>query len=447
MSPVPPVDPLIPAGLSGLLEQLATALLASRVHPPSHPAITRPVALALQLTQSVLQDSGADALTLIARQGQLLFQGRSPVPTSLPASRLLEILGRWKAAGLRIVAGLGEAELSAFLRLVVRPDGAADLAGLAAAASRAGCRRIGLIATAAGPSRASGPVGRAPARVEALRDAVVQAFTNVAAGAGLDFAGLARCAEAVLATIDGAARADGEVLDLALRDEDDPIGALHALRVCGLTMVAARSITRDQELLVRLGRAALLHDVGQLLLPLDLLQAGEPEDELSAEHPALGAEYLLSHDDVDPLAVAVAFGHHRTASGAGYPATAHEHQVSRFTQLVRIADQFEALTARQPQRPALSPVRAYRTLLTGDHGIDLGLLRRFVDAQGIHPIGAVVGLDSGETAQVVRPSAEPGLPIVRILEPGRAGVPCGGLIDLSRPRAVPLRIVPTAAAR
>lgn len=431
----------LPLAAMGLVEQLAATFVACRLHGADHGSVRRPVAAILGNLTLLLQDCRTDRVALLVTDGGLTFRGRTPIPSTVPASRVLEVLRQWQAAGLGFMAGATEDELATLLHMLVQPPaGVDDLTTLARAAAGTGCRRVGLIPPAGSARRPTQPSVDFTRVFEEVSDALV----GIAAGRPLEMPRFASCAGAILSGIDNAAQVEGTVLDLSRREVDDPLGAHHAVRVCALTMSTARRMTRDESQVERIGLAALLHDVGRTLLPIEQLRGhggSAPDVEELPEHASLGAEVLMGHEGIDPLCVAVAFGHHRLPTGGGLPWTAHEHRTSRLTQLVRIADLFETMTARTDRREPLAPSEAYRALTAVDRGVDLGLLRRFVEANGIHPLGALVQLSSGEVARVVRQTRAPDQPIVRVLAAGRSGAPRGGLVDLSRTRGGSARFI------
>jgi HD-GYP domain-containing protein (c-di-GMP phosphodiesterase class II) len=182
----------------------------------------------------------------------------------------------------------------------------------------------------------------------------------------------------------------------------------------------ARELTDDRDLLIRIGTAALLHDVGKSLIPFEILHAtgvlSEEERRQMNRHAELGAECLLCHDDSDPLAIAAAFGHHRAPDGSGYPRTVHDHETDVVTDIVKICDVFEALTAARPYKQPMSPIRAYRVMLAMGEKLNQRLLRRFVEVNGIYPIGQLVELDDGGVAIVRAQGASPLQPKVALLD-------------------------------
>ncbi len=133
---------------------------------------------------------------------------------------------------------------------------------------------------------------------------------------------------------------------------------VHATNVAVLTLFQAEALGLTGEALHDIGLAGLLHDVGKMFVPatvLDKRSALTPEewDEMK-KHPAHGAAYLSRMREVPPLAPIVAFEHHMKYNGSGYPDTKRiarkQHIVS---QMVSIADFFDALRTERPYRKSL----------------------------------------------------------------------------------------------
>ena len=160
------------------------------------------------------------------------------------------------------------------------------------------------------------------------------------------------------------------------------------MRVSVLALNFGRRLTKDQDLLMRLGTAGLLHDVGKSVIPFEILHSSKPltpeEREEINRHPSAGAQILLDHDEADELAVATAFGHHRTFDHDGYPQTLHEHHQSMVTRIVKICDVYEALTAARPYKRPMTPTRAYRIMLGMENHFEPRLLRRFIEVLALN---------------------------------------------------------------
>jgi HD-GYP domain-containing protein (c-di-GMP phosphodiesterase class II) len=198
----------------------------------------------------------------------------------------------------------------------------------------------------------------------------------------------------------------------------------HSIRVCMLALNFAQQITDDPRTLHRIGLAALLHDVGKAWVPFEILHTKgrltEDERDEMGRHAEYGAEMLLDATNSDPMSVAIAFGHHRTIDNGGYPQMLHQARLFTATKVVKICDVYEALTSVRPYKPRMSPIRAYRIMISMKGHFDPGLLGRFVQVNGIYPTGSRVRLTSGETARVSAQTSDIERPVVdlEILQDG-----------------------------
>jgi HD-GYP domain-containing protein (c-di-GMP phosphodiesterase class II) len=192
----------------------------------------------------------------------------------------------------------------------------------------------------------------------------------------------------------------------------------HSIRVGCLALEFARALTDDRELLLRLGTAALLHDVGKRDVPPEVLRhpgrlSGEMLEAMR-QHPRYGARLLLRMPDSDPLAVAIAFCHHRRSDGGGYPESVDLAELSLATHVVKICDVYEALTAERPYKPRMTPRRAYRVMIGMSGQLDPALLHRFIDVVGVWPVGERVRLRSGAVGRVVAQTGCHDRPVIRL---------------------------------
>ena len=139
----------------------------------------------------------------------------------------------------------------------------------------------------------------------------------------------------------------------------------------------------SEEQVFQLTVAALLHDVGKQHTPLDILnKAGKLEDterRKMERHTLDGAAILLKRRGVPEVAPIVAFEHHANLDGTGYPnlGRTRPHLAS---QIVHIADVFDALRTNRPYRAAMDPNQVRSILLEGSGKFfDQNLLNLFLE--------------------------------------------------------------------
>jgi HD-GYP domain-containing protein (c-di-GMP phosphodiesterase class II) len=139
----------------------------------------------------------------------------------------------------------------------------------------------------------------------------------------------------------------------ALRDADE-YTFTHSSNVCILNIAQAMALGITGELLNEIGVSAMLHDIGKLFIPEEILtKKGKltPEEfELMKQHPSRGARYLLETPGVPRMAVVTAFEHHTKFNLSGYPKLPADCRQNLCSHMTMISDFFDALRTRRPYR-------------------------------------------------------------------------------------------------
>ncbi|OGW49078.1 MAG: hypothetical protein A2078_00340 [Nitrospirae bacterium GWC2_57_9] len=147
------------------------------------------------------------------------------------------------------------------------------------------------------------------------------------------------------------------------RREINPLGLLaslksvheytftHVTNVCILTMSQAETLGFTGEQLHQIGVASLLHDVGKIFIPDEILnkpgKLTSEERSVIETHTVKGARYLMGIDGIPKLAVLSALEHHLKYDGSGYPSIKGGWQPNIASQLISIADVFDAMRSRR----------------------------------------------------------------------------------------------------
>ena len=176
----------------------------------------------------------------------------------------------------------------------------------------------------------------------------------------------------------------------------DEYTTVHSLNVSVLSMSLAEAAGVPRDDIKDIGEAALLHDVGKSLTPLDLLQKPgklSPEEwEIIKKHPEDGAKIILRSGEGTDFAAVVAYEHHLTWQGGGYPQLQYPRRPHPVSQLVQISDIFDALRTERPFRGPWSVPRilGYFDELSGiDLNPDvLAVFRAMLESRGIEPVPA-----------------------------------------------------------
>jgi putative nucleotidyltransferase with HDIG domain len=186
----------------------------------------------------------------------------------------------------------------------------------------------------------------------------------------------------------------------------DAYTAEHCLRVAIFCVAFARFLGMPDEDLETVGMCGLLHDLGKLKVPDEILNkpgALTPEEYgIMRQHTTLGYELLRTDPDLDPIISDVTCHHHERMDGRGYPQQLAEWQISRFARLVSIVDAFDAITSDRCYRDGLPTSDAIRILYRNrGQQFDANMVEAFIRMIGVYPPGSLVELSTGEIAIVV----------------------------------------------
>jgi putative nucleotidyltransferase with HDIG domain len=202
----------------------------------------------------------------------------------------------------------------------------------------------------------------------------------------------------------------------------------HMVNVSALAMAQARALNIDGPLLREFGFAALMHDIGKVNTPLEVLNKPDKltkdEFDIMKRHVVDGAHILRRTPEMPALAPIVAFEHHLKQDLSGYPENIGSRKLNLCTMIVSIADVFDALRSNRPYRQGLATVRI-RSIMgeQGNPAFNQVLLKRFVNLMGLFPVGNLVRLSSGEVAVVTAEHpTDPFRPQVKIIMDGSGAV-------------------------
>jgi putative nucleotidyltransferase with HDIG domain len=225
--------------------------------------------------------------------------------------------------------------------------------------------------------------------------------------------------------IDGLAQAVAQnrtaLLALTTLKNYDNYTFTHMVNVSILTMGQARGLGIDGPLLREFGLAALMHDIGKVRTPLEVLnkpdKLTDAEFAIMKRHTIEGAEILRQTPDIPALAPVVAFEHHLRLDGSGYPEGVRRPNLNIGTMLCSIADVYDAMRSQRKYQQAFPTDRILEVLKRNDgQHFDQHLVRRFVQLIGIYPAGNLVRLNTGELGVVLKVYApDPYRPQVRVL--------------------------------
>lgn len=188
--------------------------------------------------------------------------------------------------------------------------------------------------------------------------------------------------------------------------EEREYTAEHCLNVCILSIAFGRQLGMDEVELHNVGMCGLLHDVGKMRVPIDIVDKPASltpkEMRLMKAHTVHGRNLLLSGSNIFNGAIDVAYSHHERIDGEGYPRKLPGHGISRFSRIVSLVDAYDAMTADRCYARAKTSTEALK-IIYSERGkqFDETLALKFIETIGLYPAGSIVELYSGEVGIVV----------------------------------------------
>ncbi|MGV3723425.1 MAG: HD domain-containing phosphohydrolase [Actinomycetota bacterium] len=153
-------------------------------------------------------------------------------------------------------------------------------------------------------------------------------------------------------------------------DAKDPHTAMHSERVTRISLRIGAALGLDPHAMQLLEYAALLHDVGKIGIPDQVLQKPGPLDEaewaLMRQHPVRSAEIVREIGSLAEVATIVRH-HHERVDGDGYPDGLAGDAIPELSRIIALADVYEALTSDRSYRPA-RPHKQAREMIDGGAG-------------------------------------------------------------------------------
>lgn len=185
----------------------------------------------------------------------------------------------------------------------------------------------------------------------------------------------------------------------------DEYTSQHSLNVCALSIVLGRHINLSIKQLNDVGLCGLMHDMGKMLVPAEILNKPgklDPEELLIMQsHTSLGYELLRSSPNMYSEAIYTAYNHHERLDGKGYPRRIMGNMISNYTRIVTIADMYDAMTSDRVYQKGRNHLEAVNILSQAKGQLDPLLVIKFIESIGVYPPGSIVELNTGEIGIVI----------------------------------------------
>lgn len=430
----PALDPLV------LLKGIASLRRLTGMYPAGHPAIVQKLEEIDEPIQRHLQESRELRLDVIHGQAHLdgiPFRGEGE-----SHAQVLRELVELGVDSIHMRAGITREEILALSEFLwqlkdVRPTetpGSIDVQLAKRQIHHVTLGRLVPLDTrwraAQWPDAPTGPVDPDYEQSVALTE---QTFEHAAAGKGVNVGLVRDIVQLLMRKVAASSAALGQIL--AVKQYEN-LTYYHSVNVATLSLLIARQAGFDENATAMVVEAALLHDIGKTRIPLEVLRKpgalDKRERKMMESHTVFGAQILVDIKGLHALTPTAALEHHRGFDGTGYPDLGKGIVPHLLSQLVSVADIYEAMTGARSYQDPKMPEQACLVLarLAGTK-LNTALVKAFINAVTFFPVGSMVRTDRDEVGIVVRTvSGEPLHPVVALMTAERQPQP-DGQIDTS----------------
>jgi HD superfamily phosphohydrolase YqeK len=389
-------------GFHALAAKLLAATQSMQIYPARHPSVEKGIDDLISQLSAQLEARGKIQLAVT---GTEFLVGETQIP--IEGELLEETSSLLRASGiqkLEFFPGLGRSEVTRLLELLLlSPDQLWAMGGLSAVLAAEGISNIAVGTIKLGDGLTTDPESLFRT-LEAYRTGLklVQSIRGRVRNDG-QLANIEEAKEFARELVELAVKETRPLLAVQALKSHDEYSYTHSVNVAMITVAIAASIGVSQESLHEIGLAALLHDVGKELIPLEiLLKPGKLDDDewvIVNRHGRDGARILAATEGIGDLPPIVSFEHHLAYHDE--LRTDPHWRPHLASAIVCIADVYDALRSERPYRAGMGPEESMK-IMQDDVGrlFDPDLFEGFFRMMGYYPPGTTVELADGTVAIV-----------------------------------------------
>ena len=408
-----------------LVRHLVAALNGRRIYPPQHPVLDRTLSRLEQALHHLMVSR--DEVQLGVLGTRLLADGLPWQDQEEPLSLLSQELRARGVDKLTFQRGFTRADLDSLLEVLsgdraVAGAGILDAVPVADLLAGRGVSRIRLGHLDLEKEDASTLQTATPSERGAYEDAVSGLTDAMDCARTGRFIRTRQVVTLVENLMEHLTRDPAPLLMLTALKSHSDYTFTHIVNVGILTIAQAQAITHNTEVIREYGVAALLHDMGKVKIPPEILDSrarlSDAEFEIIRRHPIDSLHLLRETPGVGDLSLIVAFEHHRRYDLTGYPALPRQVPQHFASRLVALADAYDAMRSNRSYQREVPPEQALQIIQQQSGKMfDPLMVRLFIRMMGAFPPGTRVRLDTGEEAMVLKAGPEdPHRPIVRLVD-------------------------------
>ncbi len=328
-----------------LIVRIAAAVNMWTLYPSNHPRVVRAVGLIIEALQADAEERQTDSITFLIVGDDLVVDQDVLRKTTLSHQQFVSVLQRRGIERLTLTTGIDIEEASRFVSALATGESVESSPHVILGRVQVAVKDDGL-------QKTDEQHDLTTEHFEQVREAFAKFRIDQEIPLGA-------MEQLVWGFIDSLSRTTRSVLPLAKLKEHDEYTFIHSVNVSLLVLAQARSFGIQGAMLHAFGMAGLLHDIGKLMVPLDVLnKPGKLEGEqwsLMQSHAEQGAWYLSDMEGTPPLAILVAYEHHlRYDCQPAYPILKKPRVPNLISRMTSVADAYDAMSTVRPyQKPLM----------------------------------------------------------------------------------------------
>ncbi|MFC7687880.1 HD-GYP domain-containing protein [Ureibacillus sp. GCM10028918] len=196
----------------------------------------------------------------------------------------------------------------------------------------------------------------------------------------------------------------------------------HSFQVTLYSLAIAIEMGYSENDLRTIGMGAILHDVGKMVTPAEVLfkpgRLTKEEFEMMKQHARSGFDILRNLHTVSLLVAHCAFQHHERMDGSGYPRALVDYEIHPYAKIIAVADVFDAVTSNRVYREKMIPSQGIAIIEAGRGTMfDANVVDALKKSVVHYPNGTILVLGDGRRGIVAKQNAQnSALPCLRIFE-------------------------------
>jgi putative nucleotidyltransferase with HDIG domain len=400
-------------------QRVAMLLVASiksvAFYPQAHPAVRQPLQELAGILDGMLREKPEIHLGVV--EGVFFLESHLFVSPNSSVAELADRLGAKGVDALSLFPGVTQDDLFRFASLFARRDMTADR--LPEEMEQSGIRTIRLGIDQLAYGDASDEDESLPSRtyldaISAVRG-TMREIEN----------GRIPASDQINTVVDNMVsltiKDHTTLLGLAMIKDYDNYTFNHSVNVGILALALAAHLGMQRDYLRDTNTAGLLHDIGKTGIDKKILnkpgKLSAEEYEVMKMHAEKGAEIIGGMEDINPRVGEAVLGHHIRHNRTGYPEWARGKEFGEMTEIIAVADCYDAITTlRSYSMPVLPKTALDMMRRIAGTSLNRDLVEKFEEMMGKYPVGTLVRLDTNEIGLVVRPHPmESSLPGVKVI--------------------------------